>query len=161
MSPVFATPFQAHPLCSFIPEETPVQAGGRVKPYAVLADESIRFLSGKGYKKLSNDKDEIFCSLMFFAREATPINFPILVEHIKTKELLNIKEDKQYINGEVLVNQESLLRSEILRLKENDSFKKDLNKLYNRLDLYKKIISGEAYTIFNSENQWVPIDSQS
>lgn len=143
--------FKVHPLCESITEDIPVQAGGRVKPYLVLADESIKYLSGKGYKTLNASKSDIFCSLIFYSREATQVKFPILVEHIETKAFLGLDEDDQYIDAEELVLKENLLRSEIIGLKENNSYKKDLNKLYGRLDLYKKIISGQAYTVYNDQ----------
>lgn len=143
--------FKVHPLCDAITEDMPVQAGGRVKPYLVLANESIKYLSGKGYKELAASRSDIFCSLIFHSREATKVNFPILVEHVDTKKFLEMKDNENYIDAEQLALKESLLRSELIGLKENNSYKKDLNKLYGRLDLYKKIISGQAYTVYNDQ----------
>lgn len=152
----FSFEMKVHEMCQHLKEDIPTQAGGRVKPYLVLANESIKFLSAKGYKTLSASKSDIFCSILFNSKNKIKFSYPVLVEHVDTKKLLGLSDDEKFISGQTLVDSEPLLRSEVLRLKENNSYKKDLNKLYNRLDLYKKIVSGEALTVFR-DGKWTPI----
>ena len=50
-------------VCDNLAEDTPVLAGGRIKPYYVLAKESIKFLTGKS--KFDNQiQTKTFCQIM-------------------------------------------------------------------------------------------------
>jgi cytochrome c-type biogenesis protein CcsB len=67
-----------------------------------------------------------------------------------------------FINAQELSEKEMVLRSDIIRLKENNSYKKDLTKTYNRLTTFKQILNGDALTVFTQEDgvmKWVPMAS--
>ena len=136
-------------ICSHFTEDLPVLAGGRVKPFFVLAKESVKFLTGKS-KYNDESPTTTFCRLSLQQRQNTEINFPILIEHIETKKLLEIG-DKKSLGSIELMSKKDLIRSEIFKLKENNSYKKDLNKLYARIETIDKISSGQAFTLFNKE----------
>lgn len=151
-SAVFAD-FKLNPICGSFTEDLPVQAGGRVKPFFVLAKDTLKFTSPKATLFKGLKVTDVFCTMQINPSDELKTIFPILIEHVQTKELLGLKEDQRFIGAAELASKENLLRSEILKLKENNSYKKDLNKTYSRLDTYKKIVQGEAFTIFEN-NQW-------
>ncbi len=152
--------FQINPICDAFNEDIPVQAGGRVKPFYVLAKDTLKFISPKAKKLAKLKVTDVFCTMMTNPSEELKATFPILIEHIETKKLLGLSENERFIGATELVNKESLLRSQILKLKENNSFKKDLNKTYSRLDTFKKIINGDAFTVY-SNGEWKKINELS
>lgn len=137
-----------------IDEATPVQAGGRVKPYYVLAKESMNFIWGK-YKM---DRQLAFCQIAFSKKFEGELIVPVLVEHVDSKKFLGLKEKDLYISSAELIAKKDLLRSEIVQQKENNSYKKDLNKIFTRLSTLEAIINGRALSIYaenNAQFSWV------
>lgn len=134
-------------ICDSLSEDTPVLAGGRIKPYYVLAKESIKFLTGKSHY---NDEEPVktFCHMTMAQRTKTNLNIPIYIEHIETKKFLGIREKDTKLNALKLVEKKDLIRSEFLRLKENNSYKKDLSKLYSKIEFYEDISSGKALSLY-------------
>ena len=133
--------------CDILKEDYPVLAGGRVKPYFVLAKESIKFMTGKS--KFQNEPPtKTFCRLMQQAKTGTELKFPLLVEHVDSKKLLGVTEENNTANAKELVAQKDLVRSEIFKQKENNSYKKDLNKVWARIDMFEKITNGTAFKIY-------------
>lgn len=148
-------------ICSNLTDDIPVLAGGRVKPYFVLAKESIKFLTGKS--KYNNESPSLtFCRLALQKKAQININFPILVEHIKTKSLLGLDPKTMTMGVNELISSKDLIRSEIFKLKENNSFKKDLNKLWTRIATFEKIKDGMALTFYTGDKSetnplgWIP-----
>jgi cytochrome c-type biogenesis protein CcsB len=149
-------------ICNNLTEDIPIQAGGRVKPYYVLAKESVKFLTGKS-KFEGAPQITTFCQIMFQEKLGVQMNFPILVEHVKTKKFLKMEEKQISMGSEEILVKKDLIRSEIFKQKLNDSYKKDLTKLFSRVDTYEKIKNGTAFTIYQSsenkdlETNWKPI----
>lgn len=151
--------FKVHPLCAQFSNDMPVQAGGRVKPYYVLAKDSIKFLSGKA-KAIGKPASDIFCTILLNKRGKIEFKYPILVEHVDSKKFLGLKDGERFIDVNILSEKEMVLRSEIIRLKKNNSYKKDLTKIYNRLTTFKQILNGDALTVYTKVNEkmvWEPI----
>ena len=149
-------------VCDNLAEDTPVLAGGRIKPYYVLAKESIKFLTGKS--KFDNQiQTKTFCQIMLQEKLGVQMSFPILVEHVKTKEFLKLNQELNFMGSQEILEKKDLIRSEIFKQKLNDSYKKDLTKLYSRVDTYEKIKDGAAFTVYQSsadkdlETNWKPI----
>ena len=134
--------------CNLLKEDIPVRAGGRVKPVYVLAKESIKFLTGKSKY---NDESPLltFCKMSFPEIYPEIENLPILVEHIDSKKLLSLSEDEHSISAKKSLELKELVRSEIFKQKENNSYKKDLNKLYSRIDTYEKISTKESLNFYS------------
>ncbi|MAX65958.1 MAG: hypothetical protein CME66_03390 [Halobacteriovoraceae bacterium] len=147
---------QVNQTCTLLKDDIPVLAGGRVKPYYVLAKESIKFLTGKS--SYNNEKPGLtFCRLLLQNYTETSINFPILIEHVKTKAFLELNEDETTLGSQELLTKKELIRSEIISLKENNSYKKDLTKLFNRIATLEKIQTAQALTVYtktDSTNEW-------
>lgn len=153
-----ATP-PATKICEQFTEDIPVLAGGRVKPYFVLAKESIKFLTGKT-KFDKQPQTTTFCRILLQSKLGAEMNFPILVEHVKTKAFLGMKDSDLTLGSQELISKKDLIRSEIFKQKLNDSYKKDLTKLFSRIDTYEKIMTGQAFTLYtssankDSEDNW-------
>jgi cytochrome c-type biogenesis protein CcsB len=147
-------------VCSSLAEDTPTLAGGRVKPVFVLAKESIKFLTGKSTFE-SEQPLTTFCRIIDAGKIKSELSFPLLVEHVDTKKLLGLKYDDKNLGAFKLIASKDLIRSEVLKQKENNSYKKDLTKLWNRIGTFEQIYNGEALQIYNTHsdgtNKWSPI----
>ena len=137
--------------CSSFKEDTPVLAGGREKPLFVLAKESIKFLTGKS-KHNSESQLTTLCNIILNGQAKKEYKFPVLVEHFDTKKYLGLSEDTKYMNALELITKKDLIRSEIMRLKENNSYKKDLTKTFNRLQTFESLYEGKALTVFTKKH---------
>ena len=145
-------------VCDSFKDDLPVLAAGRVKPLFVLAKENIKFITGKS--SFNNETPALsFCRLMLQAKAGSPLEFPLLIEHVDSKKLLGMKEEAKSLSAEKALTQKDLIRSEIFKLKETNSYKKDLNKIYARIEAYEKIVQGEALTLYTgveTNSGWEP-----
>ncbi len=133
--------------CGKYLESLPVQAGGRVKPYYVLATETIKHITGES-KLGDNNATNLFCVLSLESMGLkNSLEIPIRVDHIKVKELLGLDESAHSIEVKRLLPQKQTLRSEYMGQKQNDAYKKDLNKVLSRLGFYEKLTAGELWTL--------------
>ena len=142
-------------ICESLSDDIPVLAGGRVKPYYVLAKESVKFLTGKA--KFNNEEPtHTFCQILNSSRNKANLSLPLLVEHVETKKLLGLKDSDTFLGAQELIEKQSLIRSEILGIKDSSSYKKDLNRLYSRIELYSSIGSGSSFRIYTGapEDPW-------
>ena len=133
--------------CTSELETYPVQAGGREKPLYVLANETIRFMTGS--EKIDNlSATEAFCKLSLMAF-GMPLNLPdhIKVEHVDARKLLGMADDQTSIMAGELEAKADLITEEVAQLKENNSYKKELNKVLQRLNAYRAITNARAWTV--------------
>jgi cytochrome c-type biogenesis protein CcsB len=128
-------------------ETYPVQAGGRVKPLYVLAEDSIRFMTGVS-KVGDLSATEAFCKLSLKAF-GMPLELPIeiKVDHVQVRSFLGMSEDQKSLGVNELAQKANELRAEVSRLKENDSYKKELMKVESRLGTYQAITGARAWTV--------------
>ena len=147
--------------CIHIQEDVPVLAGGRIKPVFVLAKESVKFLTGKS--KFEGKAPLItFCEMLFNDKYKVTEKLPVLVEHVDTKKLLKMDEDTKFMLAKDLIPQKELVRAEILKLKENTPYKKDLNKVFTRIDTLERILDRKTKMIYTSaSDKWVELNTLS
>lgn len=128
-------------------ETFPVQAGGREKPLYVLANETIKFITGDS-KVGDNSAVEAFCKLSLKAF-GMPLELPVKVkvEHVDARKLLGVKEGETSMPVNELWTKAGLLESELRTLKENNSYKKELTKVGQRLSAYRAIVEARAWTV--------------
>ncbi|HXH73633.1 MAG TPA: cytochrome c biogenesis protein CcsA [Bacteriovoracaceae bacterium] len=140
---------QAHAQMNFCTTELetyPVLAGGREKPLYVLATETLKFITGETkFGELS--ATEAFCKLSLTAF-GMPLNLPISakVDHVEVRKLLGMPEGSTTIPIEQLQEKIGVLETEHAQLKENNSYKKELNRVIQRLSTYKAITEARAWT---------------
>jgi cytochrome c-type biogenesis protein CcsB len=146
----------ANDFCNNTWDDLPVQAQGRVKPYYVLALETTKMLTGKSSVENSTPS-KLFCqlSLSYLDTSSTKsindsINIMTPIDHIDVKKFLSMQVEDKSVALATLSNKKALIRSEIMRLKENNSYKKALTKLFNKVDLYEKVTSGSLWTYVTS-----------
>jgi cytochrome c-type biogenesis protein CcsB len=138
-------------ICLQLTDDVPVLAGGRVKPYFVLAKESLKHLTGKPtYQKQS--ATSVFCQIMFQKRLHKVFDLPIKVEHLKTKKLLQLSDQTSHALASSLMSKMQIIRAEIFKQKENNSYKKDLTKLFNRISTYEQILQQKALSVYTEQN---------
>lgn len=142
--------FAAHAqmdLCNAELQEQPVQAGGRVKPLYVLANETIKFITGDS-KIDGLPATEAFCKLTLKAF-GMPLNLPVKVkvDHIEVRKLLGMDENSNSIAVDTLFNKVGVIETELAQLKENNSYKKELNRVNQRLRSYAAIVEARAWTV--------------
>lgn len=148
-------------LCKPELETLPVQAGGRVKPLHVFATESFRYISGSPTIEESRTAVESLCRLTLKAF-GMPADIPVKVkvEHIEAKKLLGLKEDDHFILADDLEAKMGLIETEIMKLKENNAYKKELNKISGRYKTYLAIAEARAWTVpevINNQIVWKPM----
>lgn len=128
-------------------ETFPLQSGGREKPLYVVATESIKYMTGSStVGELS--ATEAFCKLSLKAF-GMPLELPIniKVEHVDVRKMLGMKEDQTSIPVNELMAKQDLLREEVQKIKENNSVKKEINKVVGRLQTYQAITGARAWTV--------------
>ena len=140
-----------------------IQQGGRIKPLYVHARETLRHLTGKSS---FNGEDPVvtYCNLSLFPKygttEVTGLKFP--AEHVDLKKFLEMDLSFSKISAEAVVSKMSEIRVELMRQKEETSYKKSLNKLFTRAHIYKEIKDGKNWLVpmvMGKTVNWVPIKS--
>ncbi len=128
-------------------ETFPTRSGGRIKPLYVLATDTIKFITGES-KVDDLSATEAFCKLSLKAF-GMPLELPInvRVDHVDAKKLLGISENAHFIPVNELMSKADLLKTELMKLKENNSYKKELTKIQQRLDAYMAIIQARLWTV--------------
>ncbi|MFP5385636.1 MAG: cytochrome c biogenesis protein [Bacteriovoracia bacterium] len=125
----------------------PVQSGGREKPLYVLATETVKFMTGSS-KVGEHSATVAFCKLSLKAF-GMPLELPvdIKVDHVDVRKVLGMKEDQLSIPVNELDQKADILAAEISQIKENNSYKKELNRVQQRLGTYRAIVSARAWTV--------------
>ncbi len=138
--------------CTSELETFPVQAGGREKPLYVLATETIRYMTGSD-KVGEFSATVAFCKLSLKAF-GMPLELPvsIKVDHIDVRKLLGMKEDQTHLPVNELAAKSDLLLQKAQEIKENNSFKKEINRVQGRLSTYQAIVGARAWTVPLLEN---------
>lgn len=128
-------------------ETFPTRAGGREKPLYVLADETIRFITGSS-KVGELSATEAFCKLSLKAY-GMPLEIPVnvKVEHVDARKFLSIPEGEKSAPVNNVLEKDAQIRAEHAQIPENNSYKKELNKVIQRLDAYKAIVEGRLWTV--------------
>lgn len=135
-------------------ESLPTQAGGRVKPLFVHANETVKFISGKS-KVGEMSALEAFCQLSLSSiGKGQDLEIPLKVEHIEAKELLGMEEDQNTIPASEAIGFKDLIRANHMKIKTSTPLKKELNKLWARINHYEMIKNGQSWKVpVFSENQ--------
>lgn len=141
------TAFAQPNLCNSDLETYPTRNQGREKPLYVLATESIKFMTGET-KVGELSATEAFCKLSLKAF-GMPVSLPVMikVDHVDVRKLLDMKEDEHHIPVDRLQDKVGLIEAKLAELKENDSFKKELNRVNQRLQTYQAIVEARAWSM--------------
>jgi cytochrome c-type biogenesis protein CcsB len=139
-------------VCTSELETYPVQAGGRVKPLYVLAEESLKFISGDT-KVAELSATQAFCKLSLSAF-GMPLSFnlDVKVDHVDVRTFLGMSKDTPKAPIEKILEKSGLISAELSKLKENNAYKKELNRVQQRLSTYNAITTGIAWTIPEEKN---------
>lgn len=134
-------------LCNKELETFPTQAGGREKPLFVLATETIKFMTGSD-KVGELSATEAFCKLSLKAF-GMPLELPVVirVDHVDARKLLGMKDDQTSIPVNELEGKADVITGELQQLKENNSYKKELNRVSSRLNTYRAIVGAQAWSV--------------
>ena len=137
-------------------EALPILQGGRVKPLYVHARESLKYLTGSK-NPLNMGPIPTYCRLSLAPESLPPLWVPI--EHNKLKELLEIDTgEKKRPYTEILPSFNDI-RREARATQEGSGQRRALDKLLNRLHLYREITEGKNWTYFTPDGKWSPIAS--
>lgn len=128
-------------------ETFPTRSGGRIKPLYVLATDTIKFITGES-KVGDLSATEAFCKLSLKAF-GMPIELPVMVrvDHVDVKKALNMKDGDHSIPVNEALEKAGVLENEMAEIKENNSYKKELTKVKQRLDAYSAIVGARLWTI--------------
>ncbi|MBT5093786.1 MAG: cytochrome c biogenesis protein CcsA [Halobacteriovoraceae bacterium] len=141
----------------------PIQQNGRTKPLLVHANKMVKSLTGS---TKVGDYSSVMAYCLLSLEGLTLKNDLVLtakIEHVKVRELLEIEEGKKGISFKELLPQSPKIRRALMPIKENNSYKKALVKLFNQLSVYKDITNGSNWLIpeyqGNDKFVWLPITS--
>lgn len=133
--------------CTSELETFPVQSGGREKPLYVLANDTIRYMTGSE-KVGEYSATEAFCKLSLKAfGMPTELPVEIKVDHVEVRKALDIPDNQTHIGVNELRTKADHLRQEVSKIRENNSYKKELNRVLGRLSTYDAIVSARAWTV--------------
>lgn len=141
-------------------ETLPILQGGRVKPLYVHASEAIKNLTGKStvgdYSAV-----EAYCLLSLNGMGLpSTIQIDARIDHVDLMKFLNLTKDQHTIGYEQLILREEEIKSEARMIKDNESYKKAIGKLYNNIFLYREIKGGENWLLAHNVNnhiEWQPL----
>ncbi|MBA2405495.1 MAG: hypothetical protein H0V66_12035, partial [Bdellovibrionales bacterium] len=141
------TAFGQTNFCTKELESFPTRSGGRVKPLYVLANDTIKFITGES-KVDDLSATEAFCKLSLKAF-GMPLELPIKVrvDHVDVKKLLGMKDSDHSIPVNEALDKVGVLETELAQLKENNSYKKEVTKVKQRLDAYRAITDARLWTV--------------
>jgi len=143
----------------------PVQDQGRVKPFDTFARESVQTITGRNS---FNGKDPIETLLTWVAHPEKAIHEPLILSryeplnkkvgivpekgHVSPDRLVNLPEFKEYLKTIMMKDQEG---------ESLNPMEKEASALFNRLDLFQRILSGAALTFFPEPNQgkWAALNT--
>ncbi|MBP9674710.1 MAG: hypothetical protein KBD63_06400, partial [Bacteriovoracaceae bacterium] len=144
----------AQTFCEHPWENFPVLAGGRVKPLWVHAKESLQLITGN--KKIINSMN-LFCHLSLKGQGiGNPPALFTSIEHKNLQEFLSLGTAKE-IEIEKLLERKSEIQLEYNSLAKNDGYKKELSRLFSRMNLYEEIIHGISWTLPTPQNAWTSL----
>ena len=141
-------------------EVLPILQGGRVKPLYVHASEVIKSLTGKA---TVNDLSaiEAFCLLSLNGMGLqSDIKLEARIDHVDLMKFLGLSKDQHNISYEDLLLRADAIKLEAQSIKENESYKKAIGKLYDNIFLYKEIKAGENWLLASNVNniiEWHPL----
>ncbi len=141
-------------------EKLPILQGGRVKPLYVHAAEAIKNLTGKStVGELS--AVEAYCLLSLNGMGLpSDIKLEARIDHVDLMKFLGLEKDQHTIAYEALLAKEDAIKSEVRMIKDNESYKKAMGKLYDSIYLYKEIKAGDNWLLaanINNHIEWQPI----
>lgn len=128
-------------------ETFPTLAGGREKPLYVVATETIKFITGKtSVGDLS--ATEAFCKMSLKAF-GMPIDVPLdaKIDHVDARKALGLSENQATMPIKDLMDKSDVISRELGQQKENNSYKKELQKIQGRMGTYNAIIQARAWTV--------------
>jgi len=152
---------QTTDVCGDYLEGLPTQQAGREKPLYVHASEVTKYLTGKS-KVAGQNPVTTYCQLSlapnFSNIKAPSILVPI--QHVKLKKLLGMNEDDKALDPEVIISSLTLIRSEYLQQKEENSYKKALNEAAAKAKVYESVVKGDNWKlpmIHSGKVRWVTL----
>ncbi len=143
----------------------PILEGGRYKPLGTFAGESMQEITGR-WKFNKTDPMAYLCAMMisqeWYNEPLIKINYHALKEmlgykpertHFSYKELVS---NQQFMDLVERIRQRMMMHTELTRLET------ELTIVYNKLELFDQIQTGEALTIVpatgdDEEKPWLPI----
>lgn len=139
----------------------PTLAGGRVKPLVVLAEETLRFVTGKA--KFGDEPATMtFCRLSFDAMGVVSnIDLPVKIEHVDVKKLVDMQPGEDSLVASKLANYSEALRMAYAGIKENNAYKKEINRVMNRLQTIEAVKGAHAWTLPEvnaGKVKWLPLN---
>ena len=132
----------------------PILARGRLKPLAVHAHETMKYLTGKSSVKQNGKKVSAlnaFCLLSWESVGGETFSLSTRIEHMKSQELLG----ETSMSLDQLYEVRTEVRRGLMGEKLNTPFKKDLTKLLNKAQLYQQVKQGQNWMLYR-DGSWVP-----
>ena len=147
--------------CNDSLETIPILQGGRVKPLLVHAKETFKSITGK--TKVDGKSAVTAYCLLSLKSFGLPISIKAKakIEHIELKKLFGLPNSESKMEFDLLTSKMNMIRSAAARIKEENSYKTSLSKLFEQVSIYNDITSGKNWLLAMSTNKqnisWEPI----
>ena len=143
-------------ICENYLDDLPLQQGGRVKPLFVHAKEVVKYLTDKS--SLNGESPAItFCKLSLLDNTTfSSIHFP--TPHVELQKLLGISS--KTIPAEKAISSLPEIRSAYMEIEEDTSYKKALQKMIERIQLFQSVTDGQNWTfpiVMQDKLMWGPL----
>jgi len=135
----------------------PIQQGGRIKPLYVHAKESIKYMTEKS-KVGDVSAIKAYCLLSFSSMGVkNKVEWMANVQHHDLRKFLELG-DKKKVSFESLIEDKNEIIVEWRKQKEETSYKKSLDKILRRMQLYEEIKNGANWKLYDKSGptgQWL------
>jgi cytochrome c-type biogenesis protein CcsB len=139
-------------LCPKELESLPILQNGRLKPLYIHVKETFSHLGTKIKGDLS--AVQVFCLLSLEGHKVpNTLNIKTPIQHVELRNFLELKKGQKDISFKALLKKSQEIRLKLMRIKEENSYKKSLQKLFNKIHLYNSIKNGNNWTLFDHEKE--------
>ncbi len=126
----------------------PIQQGGRIKPLFVHAKESVKYMTGKS-KVGDHSAIEAYCLLSFDSMGVeNKVDWITSVQHYDLRKFLDLGDKKEASFNSLLGDKTELI-TEWRKQKEETSYKKALDRLLRKLQLFEEIKNGGNWKLYD------------
>jgi cytochrome c-type biogenesis protein CcsB len=135
----------------------PIQQGGRVKPLYVHARETIKYMTEKS-KVGDTSAITAYCLLSFDSMGVeNKVVWHANIQHHDLRKFLELGDEKKTTFENLISNKNELI-VEWRKQKEETSYKKSLDKVLRRMQLYEEIKNGANWKLYDKtgpEGRWL------
>ena len=140
------------PLCPKELDTLPILQNGRLKPLYIHVKETFSHMELKVKGPLS--PTQVYCLLSLEGLKVpNTLDIKTPVQHVELREFLELSKEQKDISYKTLLAKYQDIRLQMIKIKEENSYKKALQKVLNKTHLYNGIVTGNNWTLFDLKKE--------